>query len=183
MHRWKLLLTIGLSITGLAVAVAQQRQVSTSTLTTMDRFEIQQLIARYAHAYDSAADNGYMYADVFTSDGMFIDAAGRTVQGREKLAEFARPAGNAATTKGPTNVRHFILFSQVDPVPGGATGKSVLIIANGPEGRLAGDAVFRGQYRDEFVKTADGWRIRKRQLFRASNLPPAPAPASPAQSR
>ena len=48
---------------------AQQPANPTAELTPMDIIEIQQLAIRYAYGLDTAADNGNMYANVFTPDG------------------------------------------------------------------------------------------------------------------
>src|SRR6185503_11213328 len=60
------------------------------TLTALDYFEIQQLVAKYARAIDTCSNNGYDYADLFTADGAFIPSfEGKQlapIQGRERLA-------------------------------------------------------------------------------------------------
>ena len=72
------------------------------TLTAADYVEIQQLVARYAYAVDTHADNGYAYADLFAPDGVF----GGKTQGREALAKLAMSTqaerGGPATTRGTT---------------------------------------------------------------------------------
>src|SRR5688500_5581003 len=61
------------------------------TLTALDYFEIQQLVAKYARAIDTCSNNGYDYADLFTADGWFAPSINGVVgskwQGRERLAE------------------------------------------------------------------------------------------------
>ncbi len=68
------------------------------TLTAGDRFEILQLLARYAHATDGV--DAVARADVFTDDGVF-DASGPTLRGRAELLEARRPE-NAA------DLRHWV---------------------------------------------------------------------------
>ena len=60
-----------------AVGDAGQNPGKPQTFTPLDYIEIQQLAIRYAYGLDTAADNGYMYDDVFTPDGEFV---GRQVQ-------------------------------------------------------------------------------------------------------
>ena len=43
-----------------------------------------------AYALDTGAEGGYMYADLFTPDGVFIRASGARVEGREALARLVR---------------------------------------------------------------------------------------------
>ena len=50
---------------------------SPMTLTALDYFEIQQLVAKYARAIDTCSNNGYDYADLFTSDGWFAPSQNR----------------------------------------------------------------------------------------------------------
>ena len=68
----------------------------TGKLTALDYDEITQLINRYAYGIDTCGGNGYDYANVFTTDGQFIDknsdagfaAGGRVLaKGRDALAE------------------------------------------------------------------------------------------------
>src|SRR5215468_2472689 len=67
-----------------------------SGLTALDYAQITQLINRYAYGIDTCGGNGYDYANVFTTDGVFIDknsdagfaAGGRVLaKGRDALAE------------------------------------------------------------------------------------------------
>jgi hypothetical protein len=44
-----------------------------NALTALDYAEITQLINRYAYGIDTCGGNGYDYANVFTTDGVFID--------------------------------------------------------------------------------------------------------------
>jgi hypothetical protein len=46
-------------------------------LTAMDCIEIQQLVAKYSRLIDSCSNSGYDYADLFTTDGIFVPIVGR----------------------------------------------------------------------------------------------------------
>src|SRR5262245_63320914 len=72
-----------------AQQAAPARTQARPPLTAQDYLDIQQLVARYAYAMDSGADNGFAYADLFTPDGEFV-APGGTIRGREALAEIGR---------------------------------------------------------------------------------------------
>jgi hypothetical protein len=65
---------------------------------------------------------------------------------------------------GPAYVRHFVFNHVIEPSGGGAAGKAyvaVIDIASGQQG--SGHSIFTmGRYDDEYVKTAQGWRIRNR---------------------
>src|SRR5262245_50706231 len=80
----------------LAVAHVQSQSSGRGSLTALDYAEIQQLYGRYAIGYDTG--NGDMWARAFTADGTFVLPGGKTLAGRQQLAEFAAAPGN---NKGP----------------------------------------------------------------------------------
>jgi hypothetical protein len=146
---------------GLALAVSvlssSGRSQNVVPLTALDRIEIEQLAIRYAYGLDSTADNGYMYADVFTPDGEFIGRQVPLTQGREALARVAR-----SVRKGnPMYVRHFIANHVIEPSPEGATGTVYLMVVDVEEEQPS-SIYIGGQYKDIYVKTAAGWRIKRR---------------------
>src|SRR5690242_4221847 len=84
-------------------AVAQS-----GALSALDYQEITQLINRYAYGIDTCANNGYDYANLFTTDGVFIDrnsdagfaAGGRVLaQGRDALAALVGGGSRGCATK------------------------------------------------------------------------------------
>ena len=58
---------------GLVTTVIVKGQPKNPALTALDYAEIQQLAARYGHAIDTCANNGYDYADLYTPGGTFTD--------------------------------------------------------------------------------------------------------------
>ena len=88
---------LAVSLATLAVTHAQGRTKKPMVLTGTDYAEIQLLSAKYSHAIDTCADDGYAYAGLYTADGVFIDmwsqpaidAGGAKWQGREKLREIS----------------------------------------------------------------------------------------------
>ena len=140
-----------------ATGGAQQSIEAVRELTPLDYIEIQQLAIRYSYGLDSTADNGYMYADVFTPDGEFVGRQVPLTQGREALARVAR-----SVRKGnPMYVRHFIANHEIHPSPEGATGKVYLMVVDVEEGQPS-SIYIGGRYEDVYVKTAQGWRIKRR---------------------
>ena len=75
-----------------------------STLTPIDYIEIRQLVARYAYAVDTGAENGNVYASLFAPDGVFLGRDGRGTSGKEALAALAR-----RNTRGRQSAFHFIM--------------------------------------------------------------------------
>ena len=91
MAKWKLVavMGVGMALGALATMRAQQDAAKPGTLTALDYIQIQQLVAKYSYALDTGAGDGYMYADLFASDG-YMMTGGRQVKGREDLGRLAR---------------------------------------------------------------------------------------------
>ena len=136
------------------------------TLTALDYFEIQQLIARYARAIDTCSNNGYDYADLYTPDGIFQPVInGREIapiQGREALAEVSGGGSNNCVNVGwiEQGVHHIYTNHIIEPSPEGATGtvEMLMIGLGGDPNKIEHD----GYYEDTYVKTNDGWRFKQR---------------------
>lgn len=151
-----------------AAAGAGQKPRSPGTLTAMDYIEIQQLVARYAYALDTAADHGDVYAQLFTPDGAFEARVGHPyeIKGRAQLAAFA--AGDL-THRGPAYVRDYATNCVIHPSAEGATGRVYVVWIEVGENGNPGTVASGGHYDDIYVKTRDGWRI-KRRTFVPSKL-------------
>ncbi len=174
----KILAVLLMSAAALAT-VQGQRAAGPAPVAALDFYEIQQLDARFCHALDSADDNGNAFANVFTTDGVFVTATGRRLEGREQLAAFARE--DPDKRKGPTNVGHYVTNLAVDLTPAGARAHGYLLEATmtpappaaGGRGRGPGRAITdAGVYWDDLVRTAEGWRIKTRTLVRPNGQPP-----------
>ena len=150
---------------------AQQPRVArpVTALTAQDYVDIQQLLHRYAFALDTCSNNGYDYADLFTPDGVFYWGIGaRKSVGREQLAEAAGGGKNgckklqAATLTDPIQT-HITVNEVIEASPEGAVGKNYLVYPG--VGPTRGDETHTGHvggYQDLYVKTAQGWRFKKR---------------------
>jgi hypothetical protein len=142
-------------------------------LTALDYQEITQLINRYAYGIDTCANNGYDYANLFTSDGVFIDrnsdagfaAGGRVLaQGRDALATLVGGGSRGCETKLVwTDWSHFMLNHEITATADGAAGRVYLVQLgmNGP-----GSVARHGGYEDAYVRTPQGWRIKSRTHVR-----------------
>jgi hypothetical protein len=142
-----------------AVRVATaNRARGAAAFTADDYVEIQQLVARYAFALDTADNNGYTYADLFAADGTFNDT-----KGREALA--ALPRG---PRRGPLYVRNYGAPAIIQPTADGATGiQYAQAIDFEPNGR-AGALDHFGHYEDAYVRTPQGWRFKSRRFVNES---------------
>ncbi len=154
---WKRTAAAAVVLTSLAAgaAWAQQRSQAPAPLSAQDHYEIQQLGARYAYGLDTAADNGYYYANVFTPDGSF-----GTTTGRDNLAALAREGGGRLKLKGYYHVASNFV---VEPTAGGAAGHQYIqVITIGGNGKMPA-VDHGGRYEDVYVRTTDGWRIKSRR--------------------
>jgi len=158
----------------LTVLPAQQPAPSAparAALAAQDYIDIQQLVRKYAWALDGGDNYGYVYADLFTPDGVFVGMNqgpdGRSYQGRDVLAALARtPRG------GPNHQRHFTMNHVIAPAPRqgsgqveSATGRVYVVmldvgVVGTPNGVNHG-----GHYEDVYEKTNVGWRFKKRTYW------------------
>lgn len=165
---------VGVSLLALTWGIQAQSSAagkptaSFAGLTPSDYIEIRQLVARYAYAVDTGADNGNVYASLFAPDGAFADRMGRETKGKEALAALAR-----RNTRGPQSAFHFIVNHVIEPTSEGAVGKEYLLQLRIGEGERPNDIFGGGHYEDIYVRTPDGWRFKRRQ-FIPSEGGPAP---------
>jgi hypothetical protein len=131
-----------------------------------DHVAIQQLVARLPYETDMNTDNGAAYASGYTPNGTFAcvlpdtGAVAAVLPGREALATLA-----TAEPHGPNYVRHFLFNHVIERSRRGATGKVYVAVIDITPRQPMGFAhsIFTiGRYDDEYVKTAEGWRISKR---------------------
>ena len=135
-------------------------QKSTGKLTADDLVEIQQLYATYNWTLDAGDAEGY--ASTFTPDGVF-----NSNTGHDAIVKFANTfhAGLGA------HVHHWNTNLLIKPTAEGASGQVYLVLvdfANKPA-TIAASAT----YSDELVKTAQGWRFKKRAT-KGDAAPPKP---------
>lgn len=149
-----------------AQAPAGKSATKPAALTPADYIEIRQLVARYAYAVDTGAENGNVYASLFADDGAFADRMGRETKGRDALAALAR-----RNTRGPQSAFHFIVNHVIEPTSEGAVGKEYLVQLRIGEGERPNDIFGGGHYEDIYVKTPDGWRFKRRQFIPSEGGP------------
>ena len=120
-------------------------------MRTDDIVEIQQIIALYSHMVDMPDQTAFHL--VFAEDAVFDGTpCGDTIHaGRAAIEAFF------ALGKPPHPLAHHMTNCWVYEKDGVARVKSKYMIRHPADGRL-----YFGDYDDEMVKTADGWRIRHR---------------------
>jgi len=83
-------------------------------------------------------------------------------EGRQSLKSFAtanRPG------QGPLFVSHYSANPVIEPSAEGATGKAYYVMLDLGEGGKPSSVAAGGHYEDRYVKTAQGWRIKRRELI------------------
>jgi hypothetical protein len=173
---------------GISFAAAQTK-TSVPRLTAQDYFDIQMLYAAYAHAYDHGAKDGHDYADTFLPDGMLVvvaplanpctrgenwDAGDREIiRGSiadvknidvciQKMIGTQKLAWLATWFKGRNGFteRHVNTNFLIAPSEQGATGTLYLNqLTTKPKPPTWTTS---GVYNDTLVRTANGWRFKKR---------------------
>lgn len=147
------------------------------TLSTDDYVAIQQLYARFNTALDTG--QAQQFADTWTEDGEFIGGRGpgrggevRTpIKGRSELVAMGERAG--------VGTRHFVVNLVVTPTADGAKASCYLVLLNARNSppSITETAI----YEDTLVKTAQGWKFKRRINWRddddISPYRPKPLPA------
>ena len=169
---------IALAVGGSAHA---QKTANGPALTPQDYLDIQQLVARYAHAMDTGADNGNAYADLFAADGEFVAPTGEATRGHDALAALGR-TGFVDGRKPALGVSHFIMNHVIEPAAGGATGKEYVVLVNIGEGGKPGGEWSNtgGHYEDVYARTVQGWKFKRREYIPMKSERRAPGAASAA---
>ncbi len=121
-------------------------------LTTEDRRELTELLARYAWAFDTR--DGEAYAALFTEDGM-LQGPRTTIAGRDALRDWA-------ANYDLTISRHISSNVVIEGDATQATVKSYLMSWTIDEDGIKPPLL--GSYHDSVVKEPDGWRIAHRRL-------------------
>jgi len=155
--------------------IAARASVSISALTALDTIEIQQLVRKSAWALDSGDNYGYAYADLFTPDGTFVgtnQGEGRTYQGRDQLATLARGG-----TRGHTVQSHLTMNHVVKGSADGATGRAYVVVVDVGVVGKPNKVNHGGYYDDEYQKTPQGWRFKRRTYYESKvDVWPASSP-------
>ena len=130
-------------------------------MDTKDIVEIQQLVALYSHAVDGPDQS--LFPLVFTEDAVFDGrpCGSPVYEGREAIAAWF------ALGKPPHPLAHHMTNCWVREQDGRVLVKSKFIYRR----PVSGEICF-GDYDDEVVRTADGWRIRRRIVTPRDPQPP-----------
>jgi hypothetical protein len=145
-----------------------------------DRLEIYNLIASHPPSADTGAD--YFARHAYTADGTIDLGGGKTAQGNEGAAQMMKTPGHQAAIAG--GLAHFCGLPRIDIDGDAATVTSYLqILTPHPtaephevpnHGVSKGFRIHRvGANRWDLVRTADGWKIKRRTLRALDGTEPA----------
>jgi hypothetical protein len=138
-------------------------------ITADDIAEIRDVAALYGHAVDDRDWDAL--ARVYVPDGVYDG----TATGSTRYEGFDAIVGYLSRTIQPF-VHHATNLCLDEPDDAGTrvTGREKWFVVRRDL------SVASGEYRDTWVKTADGWRLQERASFRLTPVPPPPEAVTPA---
>jgi hypothetical protein len=136
-------------------------QKAAGALTAQDLVDIQQLYAKYNRTLDAGDAEGY--ASTFTPDGVFNNNVGH-----DAIVKFAETFHGGMGAR----VRHWNTNLMIVPTPEGAHGQVYLLLVD--FSTKPATIATSASYSDDLVKTAQGWRFKKRATKGDVAPPPKP---------
>ena len=136
-------------------------QKAAGALTAQDLIDIQQLYAKYNWTLDAGDAEGY--ASTFTPDGVFNNNVGH-----DAIVKFAETFHGGMGAR----VRHWNTNLMILPTPEGAHGQVYLVLVD--FSTKPATIATSASYSDDLVKTAQGWRFKKRATKGDVAPPPKP---------
>jgi ketosteroid isomerase-like protein len=144
------------------VSVSPARALSTvgpvADIPIEDRLAIQQLVTEYAWLLDHRRWDDV--AGLCTEDAVLF-IRGREIVGKEGLAEWAEYRAQKKSRRTQHQMT-LLRLEQVEPDLVNGTAALVLHVAKTGGSGTYVDLV--GEYQDEYKRTPDGWRFRRRRL-------------------
>ncbi len=121
------------------------------------------LVTDYAYHRDQF--NAKEFADLFTEDAT-LTVVSQTWEGRAEIEQRIEGLKTGST------IRHEMSTIRIVPIDENhATGVSYATIYSAPAGQsTVSGFTLMGEYHDEFVRTADGWKFSKRVLVSKYSL-------------
>jgi ketosteroid isomerase-like protein len=129
----------------------------TATLTTEDRLEIAELIARFAHYSDFCEWD--KLASLYTDDAV-TEMEGLAISYRGPTAQVEHARESAEQTGGKNRHYNYNLF--IETQDGAVIARYMFSNVNAGAEVFAAKTVVSGRMTDTVVKTADGWKIARR---------------------
>lgn len=149
-------LTLILALAGVAWVSARDPKVA--TLGPQDYAEIQHLTSRLNQGADF--HDAEMWVSLWTPDGVWTPSVGPAHSGHAGLAEYRRM--RREELGGRTDIRHWTNSLVITPTADGATGRLYFMMMR--VNATPPVPTSSGHYDDVYVKTANGWRIKRRTI-------------------
>jgi 3-phenylpropionate/cinnamic acid dioxygenase small subunit len=134
-------------------------------ITVEDRLAIESLVTEYAWLLDHRR-----FDDVL---GLFMPDAELTIRG-QKIHGAEGLQGwldQRASSEGRRAALHQMSLLRLDPVDSGRVlGTTSLVLHVAKSGGSGSYVDFVGEYQDEYVRTAEGWRFRRRVLVSLADM-------------
>ena len=140
-----------------------------AALTAMDYVQIQQLVNRLNFALDYCASGGRAFADLFVAGGRYVidrgDGKPTVRDTRDALIALAGGPGCESRRTAPSSyILHLAESLVIEPTADGARGTSYAFYPSSAGKYLNAETAGQlGFYRDEYVRTPNGWRLRSRR--------------------
>lgn len=125
-----------------------------------DELDIRNVLARIAHLTDRGDLD--LYAEQFTEDAVWETPGAEPSRGRDRIRSDSATRRSRGVTGPGTHTMHVISTVTVTLHGDAATAESYWQFFS----KTNATPVLRsmGQYRDTFLRTADGWRLARRQI-------------------
>ena len=146
------------SAAGFGWVSAQPRGGDPRALTGQDYGEIENLYARYSQGSDF--QNAELFLSAFSEDATIVRADGSSIQGMTALR--AERVERYQGRTGDVGRRHRTGSYLLTPTVDGAKGRAYYVLLDVTTRPSTVTAT--GYYDDEFVRTSDGWRIKRRTI-------------------
>jgi uncharacterized protein (TIGR02246 family) len=156
-HSGSVALALILALAGITWVSA--RDDKPPALTPQDYVEIQHLTARLNQGADS--HDAQMWVSVWTPDGTWTSPEGRAYTGHAELARYRRE--RKEELGGRTDIRHWTNSLVLTPSADGATGRLYYVMMR--VNPAPPTPMSAGHYDDVYVKTSNGWRIKRRTIY------------------
>ena len=125
-----------------------------SALALADKWEIQELVAKYAYAIDHR--QAQAWADLFTVDGQFISAGIKRAQGRDELIEYVERAQRTGN-----QIRHWTCNMLIE---GDAESARLRLYVMAVDVAQTIRPYLMGEYDDQLVKVEGQWKFKVRNV-------------------
>jgi hypothetical protein len=126
-----------------------------------DRQDIADLISAYSYGYDTL--DWELFGSIFAPDAIMASPLGES-QGRETIVARSREFRERLAADG-VQTRHYQTNTLLNEGSDGRIGgRTLVFVAWQHTGEPGPTPMHTGEYRDEYVRTPDGWRIARREV-------------------